>query len=80
MITSILFYKGKYVNKVPFKDSFKHVDKNKASIKYVEAIKEVIQMAKYEVIEGFHDLEDDKDYFVGDRFPKPANKRLSKSD
>lgn len=24
-----LFYKGKYVNKVPFKDSFKHVDKIK---------------------------------------------------
>ncbi|MFD2637689.1 hypothetical protein [Piscibacillus salipiscarius] len=33
-------------------------------------------MAKYEVIEGFHDLEDDKDYFVGDRFPKPANKKV----
>ncbi|WP_347834379.1 hypothetical protein [Gracilibacillus sp. JCM 18860] len=31
--------------------------------------------AKYEVIEGFHDLEEDKDYFVGDRFPKPANKK-----
>ncbi|WP_407270605.1 hypothetical protein [Radiobacillus sp. PE A8.2] len=33
--------------------------------------------AKYEVIEGFHDLEEDKDYFVGDRFPKPANKKVN---
>ncbi|ENH96725.1 hypothetical protein J416_09514 [Gracilibacillus halophilus YIM-C55.5] len=72
-----LFFKGKYVNKTPFNDSFKHVDERKASIKYVEAIKEVKELAKYEVIEGFHDLEDNKDYFEGDRFPKPANKKVS---
>ncbi|WP_081988194.1 hypothetical protein [Halobacillus sp. BBL2006] len=33
--------------------------------------------AKYEVIESFRDLEEDKEYFEGDRFPKPANKKVS---
>ncbi|WP_083334807.1 hypothetical protein [Sediminibacillus halophilus] len=32
---------------------------------------------QYEVIESFRDLEDDKEYFEGDRFPKPANKKVS---
>ncbi|WP_167261116.1 hypothetical protein [Alkalibacillus almallahensis] len=32
---------------------------------------------KYEVIESFRDLEEDKEYFKGDRFPKPANKKVS---
>lgn len=72
-----LFFKGKYVNRTPFKDSFEHIDKNKASIKYVEAIEEVQQMAKYEVIENFRDLEEDKKYYIGDSFPKPANKTIS---
>ncbi|SDM14679.1 hypothetical protein SAMN05216244_1672 [Sediminibacillus halophilus] len=77
-----LFFKGKYVNHTPFDDSFEHIDNSKASIKYVEAIKEVKStMAKskvqYEVIESFRDLEDDKEYFEGDRFPKPANKKVS---
>lgn len=72
-----LFFKGKYVHKTPFNDSFQHVDKKKASIKYVEAIREVQQLAKYVVIEGFRDLKDGKEYFVGDRYPKPANKKVS---
>ncbi|NIK11194.1 hypothetical protein FHR85_000567 [Alkalibacillus almallahensis] len=74
-----LFFKGKYTHKKPFQDSFNHVDSTKASIKYVEAIQEVAQMAKqkYEVIESFRDLEEDKEYFKGDRFPKPANKKVS---
>lgn len=74
-----LFFKGKYTHKKPFHDSFNHVDTTKASIKYVEAIQEVANMAKakYEVIESFRDLEEDKEYFKGDRFPKPANKKVS---
>lgn len=38
---SNLFFKGKYVYKSPFKDDLSFVDKDKASSKYVEAIKEV---------------------------------------
>ncbi|GAA0491314.1 hypothetical protein GCM10008986_16770 [Salinibacillus aidingensis] len=73
-----LFFKGKYVNNTPFRDSFEHIDKSKASIEYVKAIKEVRQMDKYEVIAGFRDKETDKEYFVGDKFPKPANKKVKK--
>ena len=36
-----LFYKGKYANKSPFDDDLSFVNENKASIKYVEAIREV---------------------------------------
>lgn len=36
-----LFFKGKYVHKSPFKDDLSFVDTSKASIKYVEALKEV---------------------------------------
>lgn len=36
-----LFFKGKYVTKSPFKDDLSFVDTSKASIKYVEALKEV---------------------------------------
>lgn len=36
-----LFFKGKYVHKSPFKDDLDFVDATKASIKYVEALKEV---------------------------------------
>ncbi|WP_079708619.1 hypothetical protein [Paraliobacillus ryukyuensis] len=71
-----LFFKGKYVNHTPFKDDFAHVNQGKASYEYVLAIKEVINMAKYEVIAGFKDKETKKDYFVGDRYPKPANKKV----
>ncbi|SEQ23696.1 hypothetical protein SAMN05216232_1991 [Virgibacillus subterraneus] len=73
-----LFFKGKYVSKTPFRDSFEHIDKSKASIEYVKAIKEVLQLAKFEVIAGFRDKETDKEYFVGDKFPKPANKKVKK--
>ncbi len=37
-----LFFKGKYVNTTPFEDNLSHVNPNKASIKYVEAIREVV--------------------------------------
>lgn len=36
-----LFFKGKYVNRTPFEDDLSFVNPNKASIKYVEAIKAV---------------------------------------
>lgn len=36
-----LFFKGKYVHKSPFNDNLDFVNSNKASIKYVEAIREV---------------------------------------
>lgn len=36
-----LFFKGKYTRTSPFKEDFSFVNKNRASIKYVEAIKEV---------------------------------------
>lgn len=36
-----LFFKGKYIHKSPFNDDFSFVDTTKASIKYVEALKEV---------------------------------------
>lgn len=36
-----LFFKGQYVHKSPFKEDFSFVDESKASIKYVEALKEV---------------------------------------
>lgn len=33
---------------------------------------------KYEAIEDFRDLQDDgKVYFAGDRYPNPANKKIS---
>ncbi|MGM8215177.1 hypothetical protein ACLIA0_06310 [Bacillaceae bacterium W0354] len=72
-----LFFKGKYVNHTPFEDDLSFVNKNKASIKYVEAIKEVRQMAKYVVLEDFRDLEEEKNYKKGDSFPKPKNKKIS---
>lgn len=37
-----LFYKGAYIDKTPFRDDLSWVDKNKASSKYVEAIKAVV--------------------------------------
>jgi hypothetical protein len=36
-----LFFKGKYIYNFPFKDDLSFVDTSKASIKYVEALKEV---------------------------------------
>lgn len=36
-----LFFKGQYVNKSPFNDDLSFVNPNKASIKYVEAIRQV---------------------------------------
>lgn len=39
---SITFYKGKYDVRTPFNDDLSYVRKDKASIKYVQAIKEVI--------------------------------------
>ncbi|CDQ17942.1 hypothetical protein [Halobacillus karajensis] len=75
-----LFFKGKYTNHTPFNDTFEQIDQSMASLMYVEAIGEVktaMAKAKYEVIESFRDLEEDKEYFKGDRFPKPANKRVS---
>ncbi len=36
-----LFFKGKYVHKSPFNDDLSFVDSTKASVKYVEAIREV---------------------------------------
>lgn len=76
-----LFFKGKYVNKTPFHDNFNHVDKSKASIKYVEAIKDVRKgefHLKYEVLHDFRDLQDkEKIYRKGDTYPKPANKKIS---
>lgn len=36
-----LFFKGKYTQESPFRDNLNFVDPNKASIKYVEAIREV---------------------------------------
>nr|WP_229671654.1 hypothetical protein [Lentibacillus kapialis] len=38
-----------------------------------------MDMAKYEVIAGFRDKNDDKEYFVGDRYPKPANKKVEEA-
>lgn len=76
-----LFYKGKYVNRAPFDDLPIKVNPAKASIEYVKAIEEVkkeeINMAKYEVVAGFRDKEDDKEYFEGDHYPKPANKKVT---
>lgn len=37
-----MFFKGKYTRNSPFEDDLSFVDPNKASIKYVEAIKEVV--------------------------------------
>lgn len=37
-----MFFKGKYTRDSPFKDDLSFVDPNKASTKYVEAIKEVV--------------------------------------
>lgn len=36
-----LFYKGAYIGKEPFADDLSHVNKDKASYKYVEAIQKV---------------------------------------
>lgn len=38
-----LFFKGKYVHKSPFKDDLSFVDTTKVSIKYVDALKEVVE-------------------------------------
>ena len=37
-----LFFKGAFIDKSPFGQNFDYVDKNKASIKYVDAIKKVV--------------------------------------
>lgn len=81
-----LFFKGKYVNKTPFEDDLSHVDSSKASIEYVKAIKDVIHNQrkedtnmKYKVIYPFIDLQDNnKLYELGESFPKPANKKVTK--
>ncbi|WP_026581021.1 hypothetical protein [Bacillus sp. J33] len=80
-----LFFKGKYVNRTPFKDDFNGIDSSKASIEYVKAIKDVINAEKrsddmrYEVIYPFIDLQDDnKFYEKGEAFPKPVDKKVSK--
>lgn len=39
--TKNLFFKGKYINRDPFKDDLSFVNKGKCSYKYVQAIKEV---------------------------------------
>lgn len=39
---SDLFFKGKYIHKSPFKEDLSFVNKDKASVKYVEALKEVV--------------------------------------
>ncbi|PWU68318.1 hypothetical protein [Gracilibacillus dipsosauri] len=73
-----LFFKGKYVNHTPFEDDLSYVNQEKASIKYVEAIKEVrpLAKAKYIVLESFLDLEEDKEYEKDKPFPRPANKKI----
>jgi hypothetical protein len=38
-----LFFKGKYIHESPFNEDFSFVNKGKASIKYVEALKEVVE-------------------------------------
>jgi hypothetical protein len=75
-----LFFKGKYTNRTPFNDDFSGIDTSKASIEYVKAIYDVkeVKTLKYEVIHPFHDLQDkNKVYGIGDKFPKPANKKVS---
>jgi hypothetical protein len=37
-----LFFKGGFIDKVPFGQNFEHVRADKASIKYVDAIKKVV--------------------------------------
>ncbi len=40
--------------------------------------KKPVQKDRYEVVHYFEDLQDNgKAYHVGDRFPKPANKKVS---
>lgn len=74
-----LFFKGQYVERSPISEDLSFVDKNKASYKYVKAIQEVNQVAKYRVIESFGDLQDNgKSYKAGDGYPRPANKKVSK--
>lgn len=78
-----LFYKGKYSVRTPFEDDLNGFDSTKATIEYVKAINDVtgkeLSVMKYEVIHPFHDLQDkNKVYGIGDRFPKPANKTVSK--
>lgn len=76
-----LFFKGKYSNESPFNDDLTGIDQSKASIEYVKAIHEVkeVKTMKYEVIHPFHDLQDkNKVYAIGDTFPKPVSKRVSK--
>lgn len=77
-----MFFKGKYVHHTPFNETF-HVDESKATIEYVRAIhqvnkrkEELNRMAKYEVLEDFRDLQENKEYRKGDTFPKPANKKI----
>lgn len=75
-----LFFKGKYVNQTPFKDSFKHVNKDKASYEYVKALREVRDMAKsakYLSNENWRDLDDDKEYEKDKPWPRPVNKKVS---
>jgi len=76
-----LFFKGKYTNSTPFNDDLSGIDQSKASIEYVKAIYDVkeVKTMRYEVIHPFHDLQDkNKVYGIGDTFPKPASKRVSK--
>lgn len=78
-----MFFKGQYVERSPLGEDFSFVDKNKASYEYVKAIqetnKEVNQVAKYKVIVPFGDLQDNsKPYKVGDSYPRPANKKITK--
>jgi hypothetical protein len=75
-----MFFKGKYVNRSPFKDNFSGIDRNRASIEYVRAIQDVKEgnLMKYRVLHYFTDLQDkDKEYHEGDTFPRPANKKVA---
>jgi hypothetical protein len=75
-----MFFKGKYVDRLPFTDDFSGIDKNRASIEYIRAIQEVKEekSMKYEALHYFTDLQDkNKEYNEGDIFPRPANKKVS---
>ena len=72
-----LFYKADYRQVEPYGMDFSYVDKDSASYAYIQGIKEVEAMAQYKVIQGFRDKTDGKAYFVGDKFPKPASKKIT---
>ncbi len=69
-----LFQRSEYRNSEPFEADLSFVDPTSASWVYVQGIKEVRALAKHRVIKGFRDKTDSVPYYVGDKFPKPANK------